>query len=146
MALRITHTLICDEVRIEISGKFIIIGMYTGPIGIPQIPYQFPLTFAPLIESDRPGRFSAKIRVEHLESGRRLVEGQAQIQVLQPGTVLTPLKVPMAIERDGAHNFIVELEGEKEPVIIPFTVTIARPQMFPGVMPPGMMPPMMPRM
>ena len=144
MAIKNTNTLVCDEVRMEMTGKFIVIGLYTGPIGVPQIPLQMHLTFMHFLQADRPGRFTVKLRVEHLETGRRLIEGQGGIQVGIPGlTVIAPFKVPLQIDREGDYNFILEIEGEQDPVITPFSVTIRRQQ--PGV-PPGMPPGMMPTM
>jgi hypothetical protein len=135
MAFKHTNTLICDEVRVENTGKFIIIGLYTGPIGVPQIPIGMQITFMHFLESDRPGFFSAKLRVEHLETGRRLIEGQAQIQVAAPGMVIAPMKMPLQIDREGQYNFIFEVDGLNEPIITPFSVTIVRMPQQPGTMP-----------
>lgn len=140
MSFKSTNVLICDEVRIENTGKFLIIGMYTGPIGVPQIPIPFGLTFMHFLQSDRPGRFSAKFRVENLETGQRLVEGQAQIQVNNPALpAIVPIKVPLQIDREGAYHFILELEGERDAVMTPFEVNIVRRGGQPG-MPTMMMP------
>ena len=135
MAFKNSFTLTCDEVRTENTGKLLVIGLYTGPIGVMQIPAQMGLTFVHFLEADRPGIFTAKLRVEHLETGRRLVEGQGQIQVANPGTVVAPLKVPLQVEAVGAYNFILELEGEREPIITPFSFVLARPNSMPGMMP-----------
>jgi hypothetical protein len=135
MAVKNSHTLVCDEVRQENTGKFFVIGLYTGPIMVPQIPIPLALTFLHFLEVDRLGRFTVKFRVEHLESGRRLVEGQGNIQVVSPGLVLGPFRVPLQIDSEGAYNFILEVEGEREPIITPFTVSIVRQNFQPGMMP-----------
>jgi len=38
----IQATLICDDLRVEQSGKLILIGVYTPNIIVPQIPFTFP--------------------------------------------------------------------------------------------------------
>lgn len=135
MAIRNAYTLICDDVRIENTLKYIVIGLYTGPIGVPQIPIPLTLTFMHFLEADRPGMFTVKLRVEHLETGRRLIEGQGAIQVGRPGSVIAPMKIPLQIEKEGDYNLILEIEGEKDPVITPFSVTIIRQNPNPGMMP-----------
>jgi hypothetical protein len=139
MAITHKYTLIADDVRQENTGKFIVVGLYTGPLGVPSIPTQMALTFMHFLEADRPGNMSVKLRVEHLETGRRVVEGHGQIGVPRPGTVVAPLKVPVQIDAVGAYNFILDIDGEREPIITPFSVMIVRPNMMPGMIP-GMMP------
>jgi hypothetical protein len=135
MAMKHSYTLIADDVRQENTQKLIVIGLYTGPLGVLSIPAQLALTFMHVLEADRPGNFMVKLRVEHLETGRRLIEGQGQIAVPQPGRVIAPFKVPLQLDAVGAYNFILELDGEKEPIITPFSVVIVRQQMMPGMMP-----------
>jgi hypothetical protein len=136
MAFRHKYTLVCDEVRQENNGKFFIIGLYTGPIVVTQFPAPLGLTFAHFLEADRPGMYSAKLRAEHLETGRRLVDGHAQIVVSVPGTMLAPVRVPLQIEAAGAYHFVLEIEGESVPIITPFMLTLGRM----GPSPAGMLP------
>jgi len=50
------YTLVCEDVRQEINGKFIILGLYTPDIVVFQIPTMLPsLTFFQCLESGRPG-------------------------------------------------------------------------------------------
>lgn len=141
MAVKHRYTLICDEVRQEINGKYLVIGLYTGPLMVPQIPIPLNLTFAHFFETDRPGRLSLKFWVERLDTGRRLVEGQGQGVVAGQGFGLAPIRVPIQIDGEGAHNFVLQMEGESETILTPFMVTIIRQSpTMPGMMP--MMPPM----
>ena len=39
MALEHKYTVMCDEVRVENNGKFLIIGMYAGHMTVPQLPF-----------------------------------------------------------------------------------------------------------
>lgn len=135
MSIRNKNTLVCDDVRVENTGKFIVIGLYTGPIGVPQIPVPVGVTFMHFMEADRPGRYSGRFRVEHLETGRRLVEGQAQVQVINPQLpVIAAIKVPLQIDREGAYNFILEVDGERDPIMTQFAVTLVRPVQQTGPM------------
>lgn len=39
MTDRTAHVIVSDDLRIEVGGKYLIVGMYTGTIGIPTVPF-----------------------------------------------------------------------------------------------------------
>jgi hypothetical protein len=46
VAINQKYILVCDEVRQENNGKFMVIGLYTPDMTLPQIPFVLPsLTF-----------------------------------------------------------------------------------------------------
>jgi len=129
----ITHryTIVCDEVRKEDNGKILVIGMYMGNIAVPQIPFSLPsLTFLQVLDSDRPGHFSMRLRVQHLETGNTLVDGHGGMMFQQPGVAVMPIRFGnIAFQAVGTYNFIVEVEGQQlEPIITSFVVTLNIPQ------------------
>jgi hypothetical protein len=135
----ITHkyTLICDDVRQENTGKLLLIGVYTGTLTTPQLPFVMPngLTFFSSWESDRPGIFDMKIKLQHLETGQTLIEARGGMQFVQPGLAMAPLKLgPLQFSAVGMYNLVIEIGGQSDPVIVGFSVqlNIAQPPHLQG--------------
>lgn len=130
MAIKHKYTIVCDEVRREDNGKLIIIGVYQKVIAIPQLPFMLPtLTFFQSLESDRPGTWSLRIKIQHLETGKNLLEGMGQMTFQQPGEGVNQLKFGnVPITALGAYNFVIDVEGQNEPIITAFEVQLNIPQ------------------
>ena len=127
MAITHKYTLICDDVRQENTGKFLIIGVYQGVVGVQQIPIGLPngLTFFQGWDADRPEQVDMKVKIQHLETGQSIIEARAGMQVLRPGHAMLPLKLaPIQFNAYGAYNLVVEVDGQKDPVIIDFIVQL----------------------
>jgi hypothetical protein len=129
----ITHeyTIICDDLRKEDNQKLILIGMYTGTIASAQLPFFMPggLTFFTCWNADRPGAFDLKIKLQHLESGKTLIEARAGLNVSQPGRSHVPIKLaPIQFAAVGMYNLVFDVEGQKDPVIVEFNVQLNLPQ------------------
>lgn len=129
MALTHQFTMICEDVRREDNGKFFIFGMFAGVIGTPQIPFAMAmLTFIHFFQADLPGTHQVKFRLIHLESGRQLAEAHAMVNVVQPGPVMLPLKLPnIKFENYGTYNIVAEIDGSHEPILTSFSVAIMSP-------------------
>jgi hypothetical protein len=130
MAITHKYTIICDEVRREDNGKLIVLGMYVGVLTVPQIPFTLPsLTFFHLLESDRPGQYGMTGKLQVLETGRTIVEFRGGFGLLQPSPVVIPLRLGnVLLQEVGAYQFILEIEGEREPIITQFSVILQPPQ------------------
>ncbi len=126
-------SIVCDEVRQEIGGKLIIIGMYTPDIGVPQIPFSLPiLTFLVWAESDRPGDFHLQLRLTHLETGQRVLEGAMGVHYERPGVALLPVRLTnVALANPGAYTFSLHLEGQDD-LLTQFSVVLNIPAQ-PGI-------------
>ena len=124
----ITHkyTLICDEVRQENNGKFIVIGLYTNDMVVPQIPFVLPsLTFFVFVDSDRPGNYPFKLKFEQLESGKSLAEGMGMVQFQKPGIASYPIRLGnVQLANAGTYTFSLSIEDMKGPIIVAFNVII----------------------
>lgn len=145
----ITHkfTLVCDDVRREDNGKLLILGVYNQIILVPQFPVVLPmLTFLHYLDSDRPGTWSVRMRLEHLETGQRLLDAMGIIGFQQPGGGTHPVRIaPAQFQVPGVYNFVLEVEGQaNNPFTTEFTVSL--PPMgqaiqgnlpMPGHLPPG---------
>jgi hypothetical protein len=125
------YTLLCDDVRQENNGKFLLIGLYMGTVTLPSVPTVLSsLAFFQVYDCERPGNYMFKMRLERMDTGQRLVEGMGMMKVERPGTGVTPVRFsPVPLPAFGTYNFVVELEGEA-PVIFTFDV-IPQPQLQP---------------
>lgn len=130
MAITHKYTLMCDEVRQENNGKFIVIGLYTPNMSVPQIPFTIPfLTFFMFVTADRPGNSAIRFRLERLDTGQRLVEGMGMMGVRAAGPGATPIRIgPLQFQAPGGYNFVVEIDGERDPIITSFEIMLAQPQ------------------
>jgi hypothetical protein len=138
MAITAKYILTCDEVRQEANAKYIIIGLYTPDLTIPQIPFGLPsLTFFLALESDRPGNFQMRFALEHLDSGQKIVEGMGAVGFQRPGLgmVAIPLR-NVNIPSAGTFVFSLTIEGQKDPITSSFNIILMPPQSQPGA-PPG---------
>jgi len=137
MAITHYYTVMCDIVRREDNGKWLLIGVYEDTLGLAQLPAPIPgLTFFMRLESDRIGVWNARVRLEHLETGERIFDGMAMLNFQRPGTGMVPIATPpFQFMHVGTYNFVVEIQGqEREPVIHSFAVVLntQRPAMQSG--------------
>ena len=127
MAITYKYSVMCDQVRREDNGKWLLLGVYEDSMGLPQLPTPLPgLTFFMRLESDRLGVWNARVRLEHLESGRKLFEGMAILNFQRPGSGMVPVPTPpFQIDSVGVYNFVMEIQGqEHDPIIHPFSVVL----------------------
>jgi hypothetical protein len=127
-------SIVCDEVRQENTGKFIILGMYTPDVGVGQIPYVAPvLTFLLWLESDRPGQFQFRMKLTHLESGVILAQGMGNVGFAKAGSGIVPVRLlGIPFSSPGAYTFAVQFD-DQEALITHFSVILVSPTM-PGFM------------
>ena len=127
--ITLKYALICDEVRREDNGKLIIIGMYTPNMAVPQLPFVLPqLTLFVHLESDATGHAGLHMKLQRLEDGQTLVEAHGGLVFQRPGGGLSHLTFGnVRFMAAGAYNFILEIEGQKEPLIVPFNVILKPP-------------------
>lgn len=118
------HAIVCDDFRQENSGKFIIIGMYTPDMQVAQLPVMLPtLTLFAWLESDRPGNFPFRFRLEHLETGKALAEGMGMMAFNKPGPGVTAIRIGgIQIASPGAYTFILQFDGQSERLLTQFSV------------------------
>ncbi|MES2223229.1 MAG: hypothetical protein V4587_19945, partial [Acidobacteriota bacterium] len=116
MAIKHRFTLMCDEIRREDNGKFIVLGLYTPNISLMSLPAILPaLTFFQYLEADRLGSFSQRISLNSLETGKVIASNtsmlnvQPQANVIAPWTVLNAIGFRnVMIDRAGAYNLSVQ--------------------------------------
>jgi len=130
MAITQKYTIMCDEMRREDNGKFLLIGVYSDTMLSPTFPFRLPgLTFFMKMDSDRPGSWSIRMRLEHLDTGQRLLEAIGALNFQRPGSGFNPIKLPpLQFNAPGVYHFVLEVEGQTEPILYEFTVGLQIPQ------------------
>lgn len=126
--MKLTHkyTLMCDDIRQEMSGKLILIGVYMDKVAVPHTPFSYPsLTFFQVFECDGPANLQFRIRIEHLENGQLIAEGMGMMSVQKAGLGIAPVKLsPIPFPAPGSYHLITSIENQ-EPIIFPFDVFVA---------------------
>lgn len=136
MAFTEKFTIICDDVRREDNGKLMILGMYVKAIVIAQLPIVLPsLTFFQMMETDRPGMWNMKMKIQHLETGRPIVQAGGVLNAPQVGPFINVMRFPnIPIIAAGAYNFSLEIEDHRDPMLVPFEVILNIPHGIPGAL------------
>ena len=108
MALQEKYIVLCDEVRQENNGKYILIGVYAPDIALTQLPAVLPvLTFFVVMTDDRPDQHQLRLSLQHLETGQVIAQGMGSFQAQRPGLVAIPLRIsPVQFASAGAYTFI----------------------------------------
>ena len=119
------YTLICDDVRQEVTGKLIIVGLYMGTITVPQIPAQLPgLTIFQVFDSDRIGALQFRMRIQNLDNGQTVAEAMGMMNIPRPGIGVAPIRfAPVQFTAVGSYNVVTTIENES-PIIVQFDVVL----------------------
>ena len=133
MAITSRFSLMCDEVRVEINGKLLILGAYTPDMAVPQLPYVAPiLTFLFWLDSPIPGNYQFSAKITHLESGTLVAQAMGGFGVAKPGQGLAPIRlVGVQFTHAGPYVFSLQIQGEPE-ILHQFSVMLFIP-VGPGV-------------
>jgi len=127
-------TILCDDIRVENTGKFILIGVYTPHIVIPTLPFGFStLCFFTGFTSDAPARYQIRAQLRHLETGHVVGELIGMMQHAAPGLGTGVIKFPNVIfNQGGRYNFILTIEQHPEPFVYDFDVILQAAQLPPA--------------
>lgn len=124
MAITHKYTLLCDDIRREDNGKFIILGLYTPDVVVPSVPFGLPaLCFFTVLETDTPGPWEFNFTLK--QSDTILAGGSGKINVIGRGMVTIPLRLgPLLLPSAGAYSFTLNIAGTGE-ITHEFSVNLA---------------------
>jgi hypothetical protein len=129
-------SIMCDEVRLENNGKFLIVGMYMSDMTVPQFPFIVPvLTFLFWLDGRIPGNYTFNARLSHLESGTIVAQAMGAFGLLRPGQGLAPIRlVGLQFSQPGPYVFNLQIQDIGE-VQHHFSVLLVTPvqQNIPGM-------------
>jgi Family of unknown function (DUF6941) len=125
-ALKPIDVIICDEVRQEITGKLIVVGMYLGNIGVPKVPVALPgLSFLCKWSIVAGARLGGTFQVVG-PSGRTVHEletPEGPLPESATGQLLTMVRIqPFQINEVGQHSLMFRAVGGRRKAIARFEV------------------------
>lgn len=131
--------ILCDDVRQERNGKFILIGLFDA-IVIPQLPVRYPRLFMVTRWCSGEGEFHQKSKILKPDMSTSLVEGQMiPVRLPSPEATATNVEVFLNVEFQEAGTYWVEIQLDGDLKLrYPLRVTLAprNPTQQPGQPPP----------
>lgn len=132
--------ILCDDVRQERNGKFILIGLFDA-IMIPQLPVRYPRLFMVTRWCSGEGEFIQHSRILKPDMSASLVEGQKiPVRLPSPEATATNVEVFLNVEfqDEGTHWVEILLDNDLK-IRYPLRVNIVKHP--PGQPPQGSFPP-----
>ena len=126
--------ILCDDVRQERNGKFILIGLFDA-IVVPNLPVRYPRLFLVTRWCSGQGEFTQRSRILRPDETNILVEGQRiPVRLPNPEATATNVEVFLNVEfaQEGTHWIEVLLDGDLK---IRYPLRVATPKTT-GVPPP----------
>lgn len=135
MAIKVLSVVLCDDIRQEANGKHILIGVYSGVLGIRSLPVTLRLSWWIQLLAD-PGKYEIDIRIigpndAQLMSGKIMLESIAA----KPSAFIVP-KTAMQIQAEGIVRLEWNANGEWE-TVGQVEVVIGNPQTAAAAKPTG---------
>ncbi len=130
-SINIAHAIACDDIRQEINGKFILIGVYSGNLGLPVFPAHVALGFWMMAKPSQKGDYHIRFRVQGPAENEVTVSGQMIVHVQEKEDMALvippmPISIPSPGEiilqyqaGDGPWNTICRLEARLVPLAPP---------------------------
>ncbi|MDR0993895.1 MAG: hypothetical protein LBN38_04935 [Verrucomicrobiota bacterium] len=132
-------TLLCDDVRQERTGKFILIGLFDS-LGSPSFPFRHNRMFLVTRWCSGEGEFLQHTKILRPDMSTMVAEGR-QIPVKLPNTEATATNVELFLNvefhQPGTHWVEILLDGDLK---IRFPLRVGQVKGPPGVPPPFMPP------
>lgn len=116
--MKIHNFTVCDMVRVEDNGKFLLIGVYSNGVIFPQLPTQFTMTIWMLVEGEKTGKSRFSFRATMPETDAKVFEASGELDVGDV-TQWVPmgLTVPVLIGQAGTIVIEVKInDGDWEPL------------------------------
>ena len=117
MPTKVTSVVLCDDIRKEMNGKDILIGVYSGIIQVSSYPMVLNGAVWVEIEPECVGEMAVKLKIE-TPSGNLPIDFDAKWQIDQLDTSVLALGgLPLSLERDGEVVISAQF-GEEEMRVI----------------------------
>jgi hypothetical protein len=118
------YTVVCDDIRREDNGKFIILGLYTPDVVVPTVPFGLPaLCFFTVLESDTSGPFEFSFTLK--QGDTILAGGSGKMNLPRPGLATVPLRLgSLLLPSAGSYTFTLSIAGAAD-ITHEFSVNLA---------------------
>lgn len=97
-SINILCAIACDDIRQEVTGKYILIGVYAGNMGLPFFPVTIVLGFWVLARPSDEGHYEVELRVQDPD-GKEVVRGHMALRVEKiedSALIIPPMPIPLA--------------------------------------------------
>lgn len=121
------EVILCDDVRREDNGKFLMIGVYTGGIVVHQLPYQMPLALLLSYEPVGLGKITGELQIQAPDSS--IIAGvKLDIDLVEPNKKYQSESflfsgIPLKVANTGDYSIKFRCNEEKWETIKIFPVT-----------------------
>ena len=107
--MKFENAIICDEVRIENTGKHIIIGAYSNNISVPAFPAGIVLSIWSQFYADRNGDMNVELRV--LANKKEITRGLGRFQINDYKELVTSVYngIPLQVQGEGMLTFQIRV-------------------------------------
>lgn len=137
MAPDLQSALLCDDVRQERSGKFILIGLFDS-LGLPAFPFRQPRMFVATRWCSGQGEFRQQTRIVGPDMTTPVVQGQeipVRLRNGEASATNVELFVNTEFREEGTHWVEILLDGDLK---IRFPLRVMRRERHPGDGPTGL--------
>lgn len=108
-------TIFCDDIRLENSGKHLLIGVYTSKLVVPELPWNATLATWVSLSGLGSGTHSIQFIVEYVtaDSTRVIGDVSSELTIEQPDvqTILSPTGLAVPIDAEGFIRLLVKIDG-----------------------------------
>jgi hypothetical protein len=124
-SLSVNYVVVCDEIRKEDNGKYIIIGVYLDNISVPRFPFDMTLAFWISIVPHREGEILCQWRLKHDIAGvLSSSAGKLTIYEKEKDSIVTLRRIPVKLPQEGILSLQFREKGRRWRIlkIIPVTL------------------------
>jgi hypothetical protein len=105
---------LCDQIRQEMNGKFLFIGVYNDVIQVPQFPFTISFAVAVLTRVVKPGPLSFTVQFQEV-AGKTLLQsvtGEGRYEGQEGRQVWLPVPIPpLQVQREGDYQIVLDFAG-----------------------------------
>lgn len=126
--LKIASAIICDDIRVENTGKYLLIGVYVSNVLVRDFPSRLPLTFWTEVEPAKTGEFSAEMRVINVDDSSVLMNGQINFKFAKVATsAIAVPRISVEFQKPGSFEFQWKLDGTADWLAVKRFIVDKRP-------------------
>ena len=107
-SINISQAIACDDIRQENNGKFILIGVYAGIIGLPFFPTHLPLGFWMTAKPSRVGGYHIDFRIKTPNETPVSIQGQMLVHIEEENAIISLVLPPTLLTIEKPGDIILE--------------------------------------
>lgn len=109
--MKIVNAIVCDDIRQETNGKFILVGVYADEIVAHELPLRINLSFMVQVKLDTETSFSIEARTVR-NDGTEFVSEKANFGSLPPAATVTMFFVGTPTRFEAAGHIALQFRQE----------------------------------